>query len=126
MCMIAINLQLLKTVSVTGHYPKSIMGYKSALIAYVGTLAGDVLLIKNDRVMSSFKVCTSYNVYNIRIDTNGNIAVSCYMDKLIKLYTISGLNLNLSQLTTNRPTFFDIDSKGRLVVLTSSEIEICF
>ena len=76
--------------------------------------------------MSSFKVCTSYNVYNIRIDTNGNIAVSCYMDKLIKLYTISGLNLNLSQLTTNRPTFFDIDSKGRLVVLTSSEIEICF
>ena len=118
------NLSLIKTISVTGHYPKSIMGYKTTL--YIGTLAGHVLVIENDRIMSSFKVCTGYYVYNIHIDTNGNIAVSCYMDQLIKLYTVSGLNLDLSKRITYPPTFFDIDSKGRLVVLTSNEIGIYF
>ncbi len=118
------NLSLLKTISVTGHYPKSIMGYNASL--YVGTLEGDVLVIENDRIIRSFKVCTGYYVHNIHIDASGNMALSCYMDQLIKLYTVTGLNMNLSKRITSPPTFFDIDSKGRLVVLTSNEIGIYY
>ena len=118
------NLAFIRSISLTGNYVRSINGYGSQL--FVGTLSGDVLVIENDKIIRSFKACTSLYAYSIQFDQNGNMAVSCYYDKTINLYSLNGVFLNVNKVITNYPTYFDVDSKGRLVVLTSNEIGIYY
>jgi hypothetical protein len=118
------NLVLLKNLSVPGYYIKSINGYKNVL--YAGTLTGEILVIENDRIKKFLKVCNNLYAYSIQFDSMGLMAVNCYYEKSIKLFTINGLNMNWNKNTIESSNYFDIDSKGRMIILTSREISIYY
>ena len=118
------NLILLKSISVPGYYIKSINGYKNIL--YAGTLTGEILVIENDKITKFFKVCNKLYAYSIQFDSMGLMAVNCYYEKSIKLFTVNGVNMNWSKNTTESSNYFDIDSKGRMIILTSHEISIYY
>ena len=116
-----LNLKLVYKIPTPNYLPVSISIFKKQI--YVGTAQNIVLLIVNKSIISSFPACNSI-VNSLMLDKLGNIATTC-SEGVFNLYD-SNKALQRSVSIMAEPKFAAYDSKGRLVIITESEISICF
>ncbi len=118
-----LNLTLNDSISTTPYQPWSINENNNEL--YVGTTNGTVLVILNQQIIKQFNGCNkqSVDIYSILFDDFNNMATSCDNNQLY-LYNTSGSYLNKSIPTANDPRYIGLDSKSRLVVVTSTQISL--
>jgi hypothetical protein len=117
------NLTLNDSISITPYQPWSINENNNEL--YVGTNNGTILVIVNKQIIKQFNGCNqqSCRLSSILFDSLNNMAISCANYQLY-LYNTSGNYLNKSILTVSYPYYIGLDSKSRLVVVTSTQISL--
>ena len=113
-----LNLTLNDSISITPYQPYSIKEHNNEL--YVGTDNGTMLVISNKQIIKQFNACNGQSVklYSIIFDDFNNMATSCDNNQLY-LYNTAGTYLNKSIPTVSFPMYIGLDSKSRLVVVTS-------
>ena len=117
------NLTLNDSISITPYQPWSINENNNEL--YVGTTNGTVLVILNKQIIKQFNGCNKQKVllFSILFDDLNNMATTCD-NKQLHLYNTAGSYLNKSIPTANDPRYIGLDSKSRLVVVTSTQISL--
>jgi hypothetical protein len=118
-----LNLTLNDSISITPYQPWSINENNNEL--YVGTTNGTVLVILNKQIIKQFNGCNKQKVllFSILFDDLNNMATTCD-NKQLHLYNTAGSYLNKSIPTANDPRYIGLDSKSRLVVVTSTQISL--
>jgi hypothetical protein len=118
-----LNLTLNDSISITPYRPWSINENNNEL--YVGTTNGTVLVIVNKQIIKQFNGCNGQSVFlfSILFDDFNNMATSCD-NKQLHLYNTAGTYLNKSIPTVSSPRYIGLDSKSRLVVVTSTQISL--
>ncbi len=118
-----LNLTLNDSISITPYQPWSINENNNEL--YVGTTNGTVLVILNQQIIKQFNGFNqqSCRLSSILFDSLNNMATSCANYQLY-LYNTAGTCLNKSFPTDSYPYYIGLDSKSRLVVVTSTQISL--
>jgi hypothetical protein len=117
-----LNLILNYTIDLSLNFslncPVSISEYNNEL--YVGTNNGLVLVIVNKIVIRYFSGCSLVPIYSLVFDNCGLMAITCSAYNLINLYYYNGTSTR-KNLTTPGIVYVGFDSKGRFVLLSSTE-----
>jgi len=118
-----LNLTLNDSISITPYSPWSINENNNEL--YVGTNNGTILVIVNKQIIKQFNGCNQQSILllSILFDDFNNMATSCSNYQLY-LYNTAGTYLNKSILTVSYPYYIGLDSKSRLVVVTSTQVSL--
>ncbi len=107
----------------TGSYPPyGVNGFKNEL--FVSTSDGNVLVLQGKIITKVYNnLCTGY-ITSLLIDNNGFMVVPCFSGTVSYLYHTNGTYMNKSMPIAVNTFGIRIDSKGRLITTSRSELDI--
>ena len=112
-----LNQSLSESFPITGKCA-SVMPLDNGIILY-GDFTGQLYVYSNKTFVTVYQVCSTNYVPAMWLDGTSYLLISCYNDKVIKLYTISGTVVTYTNLVINTAGFaqgFILDPFDRLVV----------
>ena len=120
-----LNLNLVDSISTSGFSSWSIQGYKNYF--YVGTQAGQLLVIENKVIIKTITVCNGTLVSSILTDNFGFMAISCLFDQISYLFYSENVSYTgMSMAYSVKPWFMNFDMNGRFVLISPSQIDIYY
>jgi hypothetical protein len=119
------NLTLLDSISTGSYPPFGLNGYKNEL--FVGTRTGNILVIQNQTITKVYNtLCSGDRLPSFLFDNNGYMSVQCYGGTSSHIYHINGTYMNISLPTATVNFGMKIDSKGRLIATSATELNIFY
>ena len=118
-----LNLNYYDNFSTGEYIPYSINGFENKL--YVGENDfGLILVMINNIIVNTFNGCfgNSGAIPMISLDQNGFMANVCEGSQSVYLYNVNGTYANFDLSTEQYPVYVGMDSKGRVFVISKSEI----
>jgi hypothetical protein len=119
------NLGLLSSLDTIGYNPYAIIGYNGKLV--VGTTNGIILIVENGAVTTILVTVCSF-ISSLLIDDDGYMFVLCRYPNQLCAYHINGTYFGNVSTTfaTDDLTFISFESKGHLIIISFSQINIYF
>ena len=121
----SLDLTLIRRISTSPHFPFSITISSNQF--YVGTYAGGIILVyQNESLINQFNGCdgNSGHLTSILFDPNGNMATTCFLSNKLYLFSPDGSFTGKSIATPLYPRYIGFDSKGRFILISTSQINI--
>ncbi len=120
-----LNLTLLDSISTGSNDPFGLNGYKNEL--FVGTMTGNILVIQNKTITKVYNtLCSSDRINSFLFDNNGYMSIQCFIGTASHIYHINGSYMNISLSTATLNFGMKIDSKGRLILTSATELNIFY
>jgi hypothetical protein len=122
--MFSLDFIVLDSISTLPYNPFGIQVKNNQM--FISTTDGMVLLIINKVIAQTFKGCINSisPIYSILLDEYNYLAISCSSDKALYLFNSNGTYTGMNMSTLANPHFLSFDSKGRFVVISSTEISV--
>jgi hypothetical protein len=117
-----LNLNFKYNVSVSPSHPYALSAYNNEL--YVGTNQGSILVVVSKTIIRSFTACSK--LVSITTDVFGQMAVSCELDSVVKLFYYYGTYTGKNLTTPQSPMYIGFDSQDRFVLLSKYQISIYY
>jgi hypothetical protein len=126
-CSISIfnrSLELIEKIDI-GYKPFALAEYGNKL--FVGTRNGTVLVIYNKTVINTYITNCNF-ITSLLIDNDGYIIIACNSPNAAYIYHTNGTNTgkNIGTTTSVVPFYINFDTKGRLIISSSSQIDIYY
>jgi DNA-binding beta-propeller fold protein YncE len=116
------NLTFIESINI-GYKPYGLADYDEKL--FVGTMNGTILVIQNKIVIKTFStICNA--ISSLLIDNDGYMIIACYSPNAAYIYHTNGTNTGKQIKTGGVPMFINFDSKGRLIISSTSRINIYY
>ena len=93
---------------------------------YIGLSSSQILVLQNNVISSIYNISSCEDISSIYFDTNGDMAMTCYLNHIAYVYNFEGVSHNINISTSIAPTYLAVDSMGRMVVLSAYQIDIYY
>jgi hypothetical protein len=115
----------LKSNITTSQRPWFLTGYNDKLV--VGDeLDGKVYFYQNNSMIQSISTQCTARVSSVLFNEFNHMLVLCETSSRAFIYYLNGSFTGISFYTCNQPTFFNFDSKNRLVITCQNHIDIYY
>jgi hypothetical protein len=116
------SIALIEKIGI-GYKPFALAEYGNKL--FVGTKNGTILVIYNKTVINTYiSICSSIN--SLLIDNDGYIIIACFSPQGAHIYHTNGTYTGKNITTYSNPQFINFDTKGRLIINCSNQINIYY
>jgi hypothetical protein len=117
------NLSFISSISLT-NYPWALTEKNGKL--YVGLYGGVISVVENNLVVKTITtLCTGY-ISSIVIDVHDLMAVLCYSNSTLYLYSTNGSYIGKSLTTPSSPRFLNYDLNGHFIIAGQSQINVYY
>jgi hypothetical protein len=122
--MFSLEFVVLDSISTTPYNPYGIQVNNNQM--FISTTDGMVLIIINKVIAQKFKGCINSNssIHSILLDEYNYLAISCSDDNALYLFNSNGSYTGMKMSALANPHFLSFDSKGRFVVISSTQISV--
>jgi hypothetical protein len=118
------DLNLNSTIN-TSQNPWFLTGYNDKLV--VGDLYdGKVYFYQNNSMIQSISTQCTARVSSVLFDSYNHMLVLCETSSKAFIYHLNGSFTGINFYTCKQPTFFNFDSKHRLVIICAFQIDIYY
>ncbi len=93
---------------------------------YVGLYGGTIPVLENSMVFKNITTLCNGYISSIVIDANELMAVLCYSNNMLYLYTTNGSYTGKSMTTPSGPRFMNYDLNGDFIIAGNSQIKIYY
>jgi hypothetical protein len=115
----------LKSFITTSQRPWFLTGFNDKLV--VGDdLDGKIYFYQNNSMIQSISTQCSVDVSSVLFDSYNHMLILCEASSRAFIYNLNSSFTGISFYTCNQPTFFNFDSKNRLVITCQNHIDIYY
>jgi hypothetical protein len=116
------NVSLIEKVDI-GYKPFALAEYGNKL--FVGPKNGIILVIYNKTVINTY-ITTCNFITSLLIDNDGYIIIACNSPNAAFIYHTNGTNTGKELKTYDIPFYINFDTKGRLIIISATQIDIYY
>jgi hypothetical protein len=118
------NLTFISSISLTNQ-PYALTEKNGKL--YVGIFGGVISVLENNLVVKTITtLCSGGYISSIVMDANEFMAVLCYNNNILYLYTTNGSYTGKSMTTPSLPIYMNYDLNGHFIIAGFSQIKIYY
>jgi hypothetical protein len=87
---------------------------------------GSIRVIENNLVVKNITTLCTGTISSIIIDANDQMAVLCYSNSMLYLYTTNGSYTGKNMTTPSNPRFMSFDLNGHFIIAGKSQINLYY